>query len=110
MEYFRSLGEIMKKKPSRKPKAPQKCQHHNPNPSITSLFQEVFDQKDLGDYEKFHEALNHSPAFHFMVETAQEDDVSMCCLISDAVRFGWKAGERQQECKKLEELVGYNER
>ncbi len=97
----------MKKKPSRKRATPQKCQHHNSNPSITNLFQEVFDSEDQGDAEKFHEALGHSPAFHFMVEIAQENDTSHCCLLSDAIRMGWHAGRRSQECQKLEELVGY---
>jgi hypothetical protein len=96
----------MKKKPRVRPRKPQTCQCHNADPSITSLFQEVFEANDQSDAEKFHAALAHSPAFNFIVETAQEDGVAMCCLISDAIRFGWKAGQREQECKLLEKMVG----
>lgn len=99
---------MKKKAPRRKaPKPAPACHCKNPNPTITSLFQEVFEADDRSDAEDFHEALGHSEAFGIMVDTACEGDMSPCCLIADAVRYGWKAGQRAQECKSLEAMVSY---
>jgi hypothetical protein len=98
---------MKKRKPRARPKVVP-CQCNNPKSSITSLFTEVFEEEaKQEDQEEFHAALNHSPAFNFMVEASMDEETSMCCLLADAVRFGWKAGRREQECKKLEEMVGY---
>ena len=101
-------GDAMKKrKPRARPKLAPACHCHNANPSITSLFTEVFEHDDQDKQEEFHEALSHSPAFNFLLEVAQEEDTALCCLLSDAIRIGWRAGQREQECKKLEDMVGY---
>ena len=99
----------MKKKINKKrvPKPTPACHCKNPNPTITSLFQEVFEADNRSDAEDFHEALGHSQAFNIMVDAACEGDMSPCCLLADCIRFGWKAGQLEKSCKDLETMVGY---
>ena len=98
--------------PKRKRKAVRKAKPHcecSYNQKITGAFDEAFDCsiEDAENSLEYHQALMHSDSFQGMLDAYGAEDIEGAILLSDAVRFGFEAGKRLAEIKKLEEMVGY---
>lgn len=78
------------------------------NEYIKSIFDESFDAElpKEDSCEEYHQALMHSKKFQDMCQASMDEDMDMSYLLSDAVRFGFEAGKRKAEIKKLEESLG----
>jgi hypothetical protein len=86
-------------------RTPCTCQY---NHRISKAFDESFDKLiGVEGLEEYHTALVHSDKFDDIMEALGEDDNDPYLVIADAVRIGFDAGKRMNECDKLEAMVGY---